>query len=177
MSESNITLESVVDLQRQYRFQFEPAQNSYVLLYPEGLVKLEGGAGEIMKRVDGKLSVEGIVQALQQSFPGVELRHGAIEQFSGNAAFLQLGANRQRAEKADAAPAGRKVRTDQLAVEARAETRDMRRAVAAADIIAVVPERRQVGDAEISGERLAQDQRGVIQIVLIKSADNGAARD
>src|SRR5581483_306515 len=109
--------------------------------------------------------------------PAVELRHGAIEQFSGNAAFLQLGANRQRAEKADAAPAGRKVRTDQLAVEARAETRDMRRAVAAADIIAVVPERRQVGDAEISGERLAQDQRGVIQIVLIKSADNGAARD
>jgi len=79
MSESNITLESVVDLQRQYRFQFEPAQNSYVLLYPEGLVKLEGGAGEIMKRVDGKLSVEGIVQALQQSFPGVELRQDVIE--------------------------------------------------------------------------------------------------
>jgi len=79
MSESNITLESVVDLQRQYRFQFEPAQNSYVLLYPEGLVKLECGAGEIMKRVDGKLSVEGIVQDLQQSFPGVELRQDVIE--------------------------------------------------------------------------------------------------
>jgi pyrroloquinoline quinone biosynthesis protein D len=79
MSESNITLESIVDLQRQYRFQFEPAQNSYVLLYPEGLVKLEGGAGEIMKRVDGKLSVEGIVQDLQESFPGVELRQDVIE--------------------------------------------------------------------------------------------------
>jgi pyrroloquinoline quinone biosynthesis protein D len=79
MSESNITLESVIDLQRQYRFQFEPAQNSYVLLYPEGLIKLEGGAGEIMKRVDGKLSVEGIVQDLQQSFPGAELRQDVIE--------------------------------------------------------------------------------------------------
>jgi pyrroloquinoline quinone biosynthesis protein D len=79
MSEANITLESIIDLQRQYRFQFEPAQNSYVLLYPEGLIKLEGGAGEIMKRVDGKLSVEGIVQDLQQSFPGAELRQDVIE--------------------------------------------------------------------------------------------------
>ena len=79
MSEPTIAPESVLELQRQYRFQYEPAQKSYVLLYPEGLIKLEGGAGEIMKRVDGKTSVDGIVQDLQQTFPGVELRQDVME--------------------------------------------------------------------------------------------------
>jgi pyrroloquinoline quinone biosynthesis protein D len=79
MSVPNIALESVIELQRQYRFQYEEAQKAYVLLYPEGLIRLEGGAGEILKRVDGKTSVEGIVQDLQQAFPGVELRQDVID--------------------------------------------------------------------------------------------------
>ena len=79
MSESNITPVSVIELQRQYRFQYEPAQQSYVLLFPEGLIKLPGSSGEILKRVDGKTSVEGIVQDLQNTFPGVELRQDVID--------------------------------------------------------------------------------------------------
>jgi len=79
MSEPRIALDSVVELERQYRFQYEPAQQSYVLLYPEGLIKLGGSAGEILKRVDGKTSVEGIVQDLQQTFPGVELRQDVMD--------------------------------------------------------------------------------------------------
>ncbi len=79
MSEPNLSLDSVISLQRQYRFQYEEAQQSYVLLYPEGLIKLHGSAGEILKRVDGKTTVEGIVSDLQQTFPGVELRQDVIE--------------------------------------------------------------------------------------------------
>ena len=79
MSAPNIALDSIIELQRQYRFQYEEAQKAYVLLYPEGLIRLEGGAGEILKRVDGKTSVEGIVQDLQQTFPGVELRQDVID--------------------------------------------------------------------------------------------------
>ena len=79
MSAPNIALDSVIELQRQYRFQYEEAQKAYVLLYPEGLIRMEGSAGEILKRVDGKTSVEGIVQALQQIFPGVELRQDVID--------------------------------------------------------------------------------------------------
>ena len=79
MSESNIALDSVIALQRQYRFQYEEAQQSYVLLYPEGMIKLGGSAGEILKRVDGKTSVDGIVTDLQQSFPGVELRQDVMD--------------------------------------------------------------------------------------------------
>ena len=43
MSEPSISLDSVISLQRQYRFQYEEAQQSYVLLYPEGLIKLSLG--------------------------------------------------------------------------------------------------------------------------------------
>jgi pyrroloquinoline quinone biosynthesis protein D len=68
-----------IELQRQYRFQWEAAQQAHVLLYPEGMVKLSGSAGEILKRVDGTRSLEQIVQDLEQTFPGVDLRNDVIE--------------------------------------------------------------------------------------------------
>ena len=37
--------------ERRFRLQWEPAQDCHVLLYPEGMVKLNQSAGEILKRV------------------------------------------------------------------------------------------------------------------------------
>ena len=54
-----------------HRFQWEEAQQSYVILFPEGMIKLHGGAGEILKRVDGKASVGDIVADLKATFPDV----------------------------------------------------------------------------------------------------------
>jgi pyrroloquinoline quinone biosynthesis protein D len=51
-----------------FRLQWEPAQECHVLLYPEGMVKLNGSAGEIMKRCDGERSVAAIVADLEQAF-------------------------------------------------------------------------------------------------------------
>jgi pyrroloquinoline quinone biosynthesis protein D len=68
-----------LELHRQFRFQWEAAQDCFVLLYPEGMVKLPGSAGEIMKRVDGTKSVDEIVKDLEASFPGTELRADVIE--------------------------------------------------------------------------------------------------
>jgi pyrroloquinoline quinone biosynthesis protein D len=68
-----------IELVRQFRFQWEPAQSCHVLLYPEGMVQLPGSAGEIMKRVDGTRSVEDILAELQSTFPGVDLRADVIE--------------------------------------------------------------------------------------------------
>lgn len=51
-----------------FRLQWEPAQNSHVLLYPEGMVKLNQSSGEIMKRCDGERSVALIVEELEQAF-------------------------------------------------------------------------------------------------------------
>jgi pyrroloquinoline quinone biosynthesis protein D len=56
------------------RLQWEPAQGCHVLLYPEGMVKLNGSAGEIMKRCDGERDVAAIVSDLESTFarPGLE---------------------------------------------------------------------------------------------------------
>jgi len=69
---SDDILLKVPALRRGYRFQFEPAQGCHVLLYPEGMIKLNDSAAEILKRVDGARSVGGIVAELQASFPGAE---------------------------------------------------------------------------------------------------------
>ena len=51
-----------------FRLQWEPVQDCHVLLYPEGMVKLNGSAGEIMKRCDGQRSVAVIVADLEATF-------------------------------------------------------------------------------------------------------------
>jgi pyrroloquinoline quinone biosynthesis protein D len=51
-----------------FRLQWEPAQNAHVLLYPEGLVRLNGSAGEIMKRCDGTTSIADITADLERAF-------------------------------------------------------------------------------------------------------------
>ena len=51
-----------------FRLQWEPAQNSHVLLYPEGMVRLNQSSGEIMKRCDGQRSVAAIVAELEAAF-------------------------------------------------------------------------------------------------------------
>lgn len=51
-----------------FRLQWEAAQGCHVLLYPEGMVKLNGSAGEIMARCDGERSIEAIVGELETAF-------------------------------------------------------------------------------------------------------------
>jgi pyrroloquinoline quinone biosynthesis protein D len=51
-----------------FRLQFEPAQDCHVLLYPEGMVKLNQPAGEIMKRCDGERNIAAVVADLEAAF-------------------------------------------------------------------------------------------------------------
>jgi pyrroloquinoline quinone biosynthesis protein D len=51
-----------------FRLQWEQAQNAHVLLYPEGMVKLNQSAGEILSRCDGVRSVAQIVADLEAAF-------------------------------------------------------------------------------------------------------------
>ena len=55
-------------INRLFRFQWEPAQQAHVLLYPEGMVKLNQSAGEILKRCDGVRSQAEIVADLEAAF-------------------------------------------------------------------------------------------------------------
>jgi pyrroloquinoline quinone biosynthesis protein D len=58
---------------RGFRLQWEPAQNAHVLLYPEGMVKLNGSAGEILKRCDGSRDIDAIVMDLERAFDATGL--------------------------------------------------------------------------------------------------------
>ena len=51
------------------RFQWEPAQEAYVLLYPEGRVKRNGSAGGILSVWNGERSVAEIIGLLTEKFP------------------------------------------------------------------------------------------------------------
>ena len=82
---------SVVDpavrprLARLFRLQWEEAQQAHVLLYPEGMVKLNASAAEILKRCDGTRTVDTIVAELEQAFKATNL--------SGDVnAFLEIAA-------------------------------------------------------------------------------------
>lgn len=55
-------------LGRGFRLQWEAAQKAHVLLFPEGMIKLNTSAGEIMKRCDGKATIAEITAALERDF-------------------------------------------------------------------------------------------------------------
>lgn len=71
-----------------YRLQFEPTQDSWVLLYPEGMVRLNAPAAEILQRCDGRRTVEKIVAELEIAFAQTPL-HDDVVAFLGQA--LQRG--------------------------------------------------------------------------------------
>ncbi|WP_413703921.1 pyrroloquinoline quinone biosynthesis peptide chaperone PqqD [Pseudomonas sp. Pseusp16] len=64
-----------------YRFQYEPAQKGHVLLYPEGMIKLNESAALIGGLIDGQRDVAAIINELDQQFPGVPELGDDIEQF------------------------------------------------------------------------------------------------
>ena len=76
-----ITTETIPTLNTMFRFQWEQAQNSYVLLYPEGMIQLNGPAGEILSLVDGERSVAVIVGELEIRFPDAEGIGGDVMEF------------------------------------------------------------------------------------------------
>ena len=64
-----------------YRFQYEPAQKAHVLLYPEGMIKLNESAALIGELIDGERDVTAIIALLDEKFPGVPELAEDIEQF------------------------------------------------------------------------------------------------
>jgi pyrroloquinoline quinone biosynthesis protein D len=68
MSQISIEAGSRPAVERRFRLQWEAAQNAYVLLYPEGMIKLNGSAGEILKRCDGTATIADITADLERAF-------------------------------------------------------------------------------------------------------------
>lgn len=67
-----------MSIAKPYRIQFEEAQDCWVLLYPEGMVKLNGSAGEILKRCDGVKSIDTVTQELEVAFEQKDLQKDVV---------------------------------------------------------------------------------------------------
>lgn len=63
-----IALDACPRVAGHFRLQWEEVQKSWVLLYPEGMVKLNGSAGEIMQRLDGVKTVQALIEELERTF-------------------------------------------------------------------------------------------------------------
>jgi pyrroloquinoline quinone biosynthesis protein D len=70
----NLALDDRPAIASLYRLQFEPAQQAWVLLYPEGMVKLNATAAEVLRRCDGATSVEKLITGLERDFAPADLR-------------------------------------------------------------------------------------------------------
>lgn len=55
-----------------FRLQWEDAQQAYVLLYPEGMIKLNFSGGEILSLCDGDITIQDIIDELKRKFPEAE---------------------------------------------------------------------------------------------------------
>ena len=75
----NSLLDLAPALSPMYRLQYETAQRSWVLLYPEGMVRLNEPAAEILQRFDGTRYVRQVVTALQESFGEADLSKDVCE--------------------------------------------------------------------------------------------------
>ena len=67
MSASDV-LDTCPQIASMFRLQWEEVQQSWVLLYPEGMVKLNGSAGEIMRRLNGEKTVQTVISDLETDF-------------------------------------------------------------------------------------------------------------
>jgi pyrroloquinoline quinone biosynthesis protein D len=78
MTQAVIDTTSRAAVERGFRLQWEPAQNAHVLLYPEGMIKLNTSAGEIMKRCDGVATLAEITADLERAFAAANLSADVI---------------------------------------------------------------------------------------------------
>lgn len=62
------TQDAIPQIAPSHRFQWEEAQQCYVLLYPEGMVKLNKSAAEILKLCTGEMSVAELIRDLNAQF-------------------------------------------------------------------------------------------------------------
>lgn len=69
----------------RYRLQWEPAQNCYVLLYPEGLIQLNASAAEIMQRCSAPITFAELTANLEQQFPEAEGLADDVREFLADA--------------------------------------------------------------------------------------------
>jgi pyrroloquinoline quinone biosynthesis protein D len=85
-------------LNPHYLLRYEYSQQAHILLYPEGLIKLNQAAAQILQRCDGTRTVQEVIADLDVAFPG-NLSAIAQDTQAFVATALQKGWLRQTTEK------------------------------------------------------------------------------
>ena len=80
--DDNLT-DTVPAIPAHFRLQWEEAQAAWVMLYPEGMVKLSATAGEIMRRCGHGHSVNHLIGELEALYGAPQIRADVL-------AFLKI---------------------------------------------------------------------------------------
>lgn len=72
-------------LNPRFRLQWEEAQGCHVLLYPEGLIRLNDSAAEILRRCSEPLDHAALVAELQRDYPDADSLPADVAEFLGHA--------------------------------------------------------------------------------------------
>ena len=67
-----------------YQLQLEPSQNLWVLQHPDGMIKLNATTAEVLRRCDGSLSLNQLVEDLERDDAPARL-HGDVRDVLGDA--------------------------------------------------------------------------------------------
>jgi pyrroloquinoline quinone biosynthesis protein D len=63
-----ITADNIIEIDPVYLFRWEEPQKAYVLLYPEGIVKVNETGAEILKLCDGINTVSKVITELNNKY-------------------------------------------------------------------------------------------------------------
>lgn len=66
--DKNITADDIVELAPMYLFRWEEPQKSHILLYPEGVVKLNETGAAIIEQCDGNRTTQDIITILSELY-------------------------------------------------------------------------------------------------------------
>ena len=73
---------TIITIGPHHRLQWEDPLQQHDLLYPEGMIKINDSAAEILKLCNGSLNAQQIISALQVKYPEMDIIQD-IEEFLG----------------------------------------------------------------------------------------------
>jgi pyrroloquinoline quinone biosynthesis protein D len=74
-----LTHDDRVEINPMYLFRWEESQDAHVLLYPEGVVKLNATAGEILKRCTPEKTIGTLIEELESVFVDGDVANGVLK--------------------------------------------------------------------------------------------------
>jgi pyrroloquinoline quinone biosynthesis protein D len=76
---SEVDLEACYRIAPGHRMQWEEAQQAWVILYPEGMVRLNDSAAETLRRCDGQTPLRTVVAELEAAYREPDLTADVLE--------------------------------------------------------------------------------------------------